>query len=507
MKPINFFISMLGGLLFSMTACSNSPSLDSDNGTDVTQTPTPNPAAGQAVIFTTTADGASLLRQSNVATASGTNMAPTTIQLNPAETYQTIDGFGFAITYSTCYNLLKMTTEDRRAFLKKIYSTTEGYGVSYARISIGCNDFSSTEYTLCDEEGLENFRLYTDETQYVLPILKEILSINPQLKVIAAPWTCPKWMKVNNLTDMQPFDSWTDGHINPNYYDTYAQYFVKFVQAMKNQGVNIYAVSPQNEPLNKANCASTYVPWAEEAQLVKAMAAQFKANGLSTKIYVFDHNFNYDNIADQNDYPVKIYNTLGNSFEGAELVVGAAYHDYGGSNTELTDIRTQAPDKELIFSESSIGVWNDGRNLSKRLTEDMRYIALGSVNQYCKAVLVWNLMLDKKMGPNLDGGCQTCYGAVDIDESNYKSISYNSHYYIICHLSAAVKPGAVRIGTSRMPLNSNIIQASFLNPDNTYATVILNNGDVAMDITLYDGTNYFTCPVPAKSVVSCRWNK
>lgn len=492
-------------VLFSLTACSNS-TIDIDNTIDVPVIPSPIPSSSQAKIFTTTADGMRTLEESTDTVKVGLNMAPTTLQINPSATYQTMDGFGFAITYSTCYNLLKMSQAERTAFLKRTYSTTEGYGVSYARISIGCCDFSSTEYTLCDKQGLENFALQSDEINYVIPILKEILAINPDVKIIAAPWTCPKWMKVSDLKTLKPYDSWTDGHVNPAYYDTYAQYFVKFVQAMKQQGVSVYAVSPQNEPLNKANCASTYIPWQEEAPLVKAMAAEFVKNGLSTQIYVYDHNYDYGG-SDQDDYPVKVYNALGESYDGSELVVGAAYHDYGGSNTELEDIASKAPTKGLIFSESSIGTWNDGRNLTKRLTADMNNVVLGTVNKHCKAVLVWNLMLDKKMGPNMDGGCQTCYGAVDIDQSNYSSISYNSHYYVISHISSVVKPGAIRLGETRTPDNSNLVHSEFLNPDGTYAAVLLNNGDSDIKLTVSDGNNYFAVKVPANSVVSCRWNK
>ena len=342
----------------------------------------------------------------------------------------------------------------------------------------------------------------------MIPVLKEILAINPNLKIIAAPWTCPKWMKVTDLNTKNPKDSWTDGHLNPDYREVYAKYFVKFINVMKEKGINIYAVSPQNEPLNKANCASLYMPWQEEAPFVKELAAQFKKNNLQTKIYVFDHNYDYEKIADQEDYPVKLYNAIGDNFEGSELVVGAAYHDYGGNNSELTDIHNQRPDKELIFSETSIGTWNNGRDLSKRLMADMKNVALATVNQNCKAVLVWNLMLDNKMGPNLDGGCQTCYGAIDINQNGYNQLSYNSHYYIINHMSSVVAPGAVRIGnTSRTVNDSKITHAEFVNPDGSYAAVIINEGDEAKSINLSDGTHNFTCNVPANGVISCKWNK
>jgi glucosylceramidase len=497
-KMINILLAAV------LTACSsNETVIDSM----IDPLPNGNPSQGKAVVFTTTADNNYNLYQQESEVISGKSLSPNTIQMDLTNKNQTIDGFGFAITYSSCYNLLKMDPADRADLLKRTFSVTEGYGVSYCRMSIGCSDFSSTEYTLCDKKGLENFRLYSDETDYVIPILKEILAINPKLKIIASPWTCPKWMKVDNLSSMKPHDSWVDGHLNPEYYDTYAQYFVKFVEAMKAQGINIYAVTPQNEPLNHGNCASTYMPWDEQAKLVKSMAAAFKKASLTTQIYVFDHNYNYDNQESQNDYPIKVYNALGDSYEGSELVVGAAYHDYGGTNEELDDIYAQAPEKSLIFSESSIGVWNDGRNLSKRLLEDMKNIALGTVNKRCRAAIVWNFMLDTKMGPNLDGGCQTCYGAIDIDPSNYKNITRNSHYYIITHMSAAAETGAVHVGTNRNIDNSNIISSCFLNPDGTYGAVVLNTSDNDITVNISDGSSYVRVDVPANGVSSVKWKK
>jgi glucosylceramidase len=509
MKKNNMYITslLLSACLCLPSACTVDSGLDiqPDVQTD-NPIPSPTPQAGEVNTFTTTANGFMQLVQEAVPLKVGESIAPSTILLDDAKVGQEIDGFGFAITYSSCYNLLHMNAADRADFLKRTYSETEGYGVSYARISIGCNDFSSTEYTLCDEKGLENFRLYKDETDYVIPILKEILDINPKLKIVAAPWTCPKWMKVKDLETKAPFDSWTDGHVNPDLYTDYANYFVKFVQTMKKEGIDIYAVSPQNEPLNKANCASTYMPWQEQAEFVKELAKAFKQNALKTKIYLFDHNYNYDNIADQEDYPVKIYNALGNEFEGSEYVVGAAYHDYGGSNTELDDIYAQAPDKELIFSESSIGTWNDGRNLAARLLPDMKNIILGTVNRHCKAVLVWNLMLDEKMGPNLDGGCQTCYGAVDI-APDYKTLRRNSHYYIITHISSVVRPGAVRIEASgRSAHIKDIDYTAFRNPDSSYGIILANSGGIDQLITVSNGAQNFQVKVPAEGVVSCIWN-
>ena len=431
------------------------------------------------------------------------NMSPSTIRLEPATRYQTMDGFGAAVTGSSCYNLLKMAAADRAAFLRETFSATEGMGYSYIRISIGCSDFSLSEYTCCDKQGIENFGLTEEETQYVIPILKEILAINPAVKILGSPWTCPRWMKVNNLTDMQPFNSWTSGQLNPAYYADYATYFVKWIQAFAGQGISIYSVTPQNEPLNHGNSASLFMGWKEQLDFVKNhLVPQFKTAGIASKIYLFDHNYNYDNLPDQNDYPANIYD----AGIDQESVAGAAYHNYLGDRSELLDIHDRYPDRELIFTETSIGTWNNGRDLETRLMEDMSEVALGTVNNWCRAVIVWNLMLDSERGPNREGGCKTCYGAVDIDRTNYRSITRNSHYYIVGHLSSVVKPGAVRIGTSGFS-GTGFTYAAFENTDGTYAFVLLNNTDAGKKITLDDGTHHFSYDVPGKSVVSYIWGK
>ncbi|MGN0233711.1 MAG: glycoside hydrolase family 30 beta sandwich domain-containing protein [Bacteroidaceae bacterium] len=461
---------------------------------------TPVLQADKVRTYTTNAEGSLMLERKDFSTSisCGNNI----ITLCPDTVHQTMDGFGYAITYSTCYNLLKMKARDRHRFLVNTFSPTKGLDVSYIRTSIGCSDFSSTEYSLCDHPGLSNFALHDDEIHYVIPIIKEILDINPQMKIIAAPWTCPKWMKVKNLKTLERHDSWTSGHLAPDMRSTYAQYFVKFVQAFAQQGIHIHAVTPQNEPLNQGNCASLFMPWDEQAEFITHLAAAFKNAGLTTKIYCFDHNWNYDRMQEQEGYPIKVFDALTNVFEGSELVVGSAWHDYGGEASELDRINNRLPDKEVIFTEASIGTWNDGRNLQKRLLTDMNRLVYNTITKQCRAVMVWNLMLDLKRGPNLDGGCTTCYGAVDIDESDYKTIRMNSHYYVIAHSSAVVQPGAKRIG-HQIKGCDGINTIAFQNPDGTMASLLINNGktDTEVSITQRMGS-VANVQVPARSVVS-----
>ena len=227
------------------------------------------PAKGDVTIYVTTNNRLQDFKKQAKDFSSKSNMSPTTIKLNPSERHQTMDGFGAAITGSTAFNLLQMTQENRTKFLKETFSDTEGMGQSYVRISIGCSDFSLSEYSLCDTPGIENFGLTSEENDYVIPILKEILAINPNLKIMGSPWTPPQWMKVNNLTDLQPFNSWTSGQLNPAYYGDYATYFVKWIQALNQHGIKIYSVTPQNEPLNRGNSASLYMGWEEQYEFVQ----------------------------------------------------------------------------------------------------------------------------------------------------------------------------------------------------------------------------------------------
>ncbi|MDP4240603.1 MAG: glycoside hydrolase family 30 beta sandwich domain-containing protein [Bacteroidota bacterium] len=430
------------------------------------------------------------------------NMAvETTITMNPSVTFQEIDGFGAAITGSTCYNLLKMTAANRAKLLKETFDPVSGMGYSYVRISIGCSDFSMDEYTCCDTPGIENFAIPFYDKRDLLPILKEILAINPNLKILASPWTCPKWMKVNNLTDLQPYNSWTSGQLNPQYYQDYATYFVKYIQAMKNEGINIESITIQNEPLNRGNSVSLYMSWQEEATFVKnALGPKFADAGLTTKIIVFDHNFNYDNIPDQMSYPVKMYADP----EVAKYIDGAAYHAYGGDKSELLNVHNAYPTKNLYFTEMSIGSWN--YSFDGDLLWSMRELGIGCLNNYSKSVIVWNFMLDDKGAPNRPGGCNTCYGAIDISSSDYATLDKKSHYYVISHLSKAISTGATRIGTTGYQ-TSGLYYTAALNKDGTYGVVLLNENDTSLKVTLADSIHSFNYTIPAKSIVSCRWKK
>lgn len=496
-KTIKLMTVMIAGFI-PLVSCGSSNSVTEDDG-NPGGTGGSTVVTGQGTVYTTSSTGTYSLTKSSADVVTVSDGSVADLKLKPSQTFQTMDGFGAAITYSTAYNLLKMSQADRTKFLRETFSDADGYGFSYVRLSIGCSDFSSKEYTCCDVQGLDHFALQSDDVDFVIPVMKEILAINPHVKVIGSPWTCPQWMKVETLQSKTPHNRWTDGHLNPDYYQTYSDYMVKWIKAYQDAGVPIYAITPQNEPLNKGNCASLYMPWSEEAAFLKVLTPTFKKEGLSTKIYAYDHNY------DAYSYPLNLYKSIDGT-EGSEYVVGAAFHNYLGEESALNTMHDTRPDKGLMFSEASIGTWNDGRNLKSRLMDDIEHIALGTVNRYCTAVVVWNLMLDTNMGPNLDGGCQSCFGAVDINVHDYKTIKRNSHYYVIGQLSSVVKPGAVRVGVDNNYLASTGLSFSaFKNTDGTYAIVLCNNSDLQRSLTVGDDTKRINLVLPSYSVVSARW--
>lgn len=468
-----------------------------------------NKRAAYVDIYTTTADKTKTMSKDSALLVQKieTDSISNIINIYPHKKYQEMDGFGVAMTGSSCYNLLKMSQADRTDLLRKTFDPNDGFGYSYIRISLGGSDFSLDEYTYCDKEGIDNFELHELDVRDLFPILKEIQAINPKIKIMASPWSCPKWMKVNNLKDLKPFDSWTSGQLNPKFYQDYAQYFVKYIQEMKKNGFEIDAVTIQNEPLNRGNSMSLYMTWQEQRDFVKdALGPAFEKADIGAKIVVYDHNYDYDiqkiENADQQQYPLKIYEDE----QAAKYIDGAAYHAYGGDKEELLLIHNTRPDKNLYFTEVSIGLWDGGYTFEQDLIWNMREVCIGTINNYNKAVIMWNFMLDDKHGPDRPGGCDICLGAITISSDDYKTMDINSHYYTMAHLSKVIKPGSYRI-KSEGNTDKALHYSAFENPDNTYSIVLLNESAEAQSIKVNLENKSFYYIIPAKAVISCVWKK
>ena len=414
------------------------------------------------------------------------------------ESFQEVDGFGLAVTQASCYNLLLMPAEERTAFLTELFSREEGLGSSLIRVCIGGSDFSMDEFTWCDEPGMENFAVHPLDQEWLFPVLDQIFRINPAVKIIASPWSCPKWMKIDEKSGA-PYDSWTGGRLNPAYYRDYADYFVRWIREMEKRGYPIHAVTLQNEPLNRGNSMSLYMPWEDQRDFIKqALGPVFRTAGVKTRILLFDHNYNYDDIASQRDYPLHILEDP----EAARYAAGTAWHNYGGSVGVLDRINSKFPDKEIYFTEASIGTWN--YNFDICLISDFRDIFLGTLARQGKGVTLWNLMLDDEHKPYRPGGCGTCWGAVSLSSRDHKTIVRNSHYYNVAHCSKVLQPGAVRVGTSGYE-TAGLLYQWYQNPDGSQALLILNDNSSEVRMNVISGKYSLALKVPAKGLQSVVW--
>ncbi|OHS96019.1 O-Glycosyl hydrolase family 30 protein [Tritrichomonas foetus] len=448
-------------------------------------------------IYVTKGDQSQLFRESSVNDGTS-NGATVTIDRNTQ--YQTMEGFGFAITGSTAYNLLQMPEDARSELLNKAFNPNSGMGCSFVRVSIGCSDFSVDFYTYCDVEGLGNFGIHPIDRAALLPILKQIKSINPNVKIMAAPWTAPKWMKVDDPWCMIPHPRYDGGRLNPNHYYNYAMYLVKYCEQMRDEGLHVDYLSVQNEPLNGQNCASMYWSWGEMRDFIKQqLGPRFREYGIDTKIIVYDHNYNFDDKSEEKDFPLNIYN----DGDASQYIDGSAWHAYGGDPSILDHIHNSRSDKGIYFTEMSIGDW--GYSFWGDLMWCMREVALSTINRNSKAVILFNFLLDNEHGPYRPGGCTNCFGAVNVNKNNRRELAYNSHYYIIGHLAKVIKPGAKRLrNTQGSP--SNVYTAVFRNPDGSFALVGENDNGNDIQFVVDDGSRKYQFTFPAGSIISAKWN-
>lgn len=351
------------------------------------------------------------------------------VVIDPARSYQTMDGFGFALTGGSAEHLMKMGSSARQEILQEMFDPKEGVGFSYIRLTLGASDLNSFVFSYDDmPEGKEDFGLkhfsLSQDLKDVVPVMYEILGINPNIKIMSSPWSAPVWMKESG--DVR------GGKLRKDCYQVYAEYFVKYVQAMAKEGIHIDAVTIQNEPLNSRNTPS--MPWdpADQIEFVKNhLGPEFAKAGLDTEIVVFDHN------CDRPDYALAIYNDP----EAARFVSGSAYHHYRGDLSAMTYVYEARPDKKIYFTEQ-MTVERPGMDHID-IAWPVRRLIIGVTRNWSSNVILWNLAADPLNDPHTDnGGCSMCQGAITIDGDK---VTRNLAYYVIAHASKLVPPGSKRI--------------------------------------------------------------
>lgn len=384
------------------------------------------------------------------------------IQVDDSERFQTMDGFGFALTGGSAELLMRMSPEKRTALLKELFATGKGsIGVSYLRVSIGASDMNETVFTYDDlpagqtDPTLSKFSLGPDYKD-VIPVLKEILAINPKVSILASPWSAPSWMKTNGLPKA--------GSLKPEWYEAYAQYFVLYLQAMAAEHIPIRAITMQNEPENPHNTPSMVMHAEEEAAFLgSALGPALKKAGLKTDVILWDHN------CDDPRYPLTI---LANSAAN-RYAKGSGFHLYAGSIDALTKVHDQYPAKDIYFTEQM--VIQPNRDQPLHIAEAVSRLTIAAPRNWSRNVLLWNLASDPQNGPHTsDGGCPICQGAITLAGDE---VARNLAYYTIAHASKFVPPDSIRIG-STSSLSDTLPEVAFATPMHATVLLVANTGKV-----------------------------
>ncbi|GGC93471.1 glucosylceramidase [Flavobacterium lutivivi] len=437
-------------LLFILIGCSSSP----DNGNE----PEPTPTTNDVTFWLTKGNETVKLQKQNTVLGFTTNPnSYSTIEVNQNQTFQTIDGFGYTLTGGSAEVINQLGDSKKQELLQELFGNSENaISVSYLRISIGASDLNSSVFSYDDmpsgqtDINLTNFSLAIDSQ--LINLLKDILLINPNIKIMATPWSAPVWMKDNGSS--------VGGSLQQQYYGVYAQYFVKYIQAMQQEGITINAITPQNEPLHGGNNPSMLMTATQQADFIKNnLGPAFQSAGISTKIVAYDHN------CDRPDYPI----TVLSDSNANPYVDGSAFHLYGGDISALSNVHATFPTKNIYFTEQYTAA---NGNFEGDLKWHLKNVIIGSMRNWSKNALEWNLANNSSFGPHTAGGCDSCKGAITIT-GNF-SYTRNVSYYIIAHASKFVPQGSTRIGSTQISNVSNVV---FKTPAGKYVMIAINDSN------------------------------
>ncbi len=441
--------------------------------------------AQKAEVWLTNADKSALFQKQNEALSFGNDKTDgPTIFVDDTKRFQTMDGFGFTLTGGSATLINQLNATEKADLLKELFATDQNnIGISYLRVSIGASDLSDHVFTYNDlpkgetDVNMQKFSL-NEEQKDLIPVLKQILKINPAIKILGSPWTPPTWMKTNGNSK--------GGSLKPEYYQAYAKYLVKYIQEIQKEGIRIDAITIQNEPLHPGNNPSLLMLPGEQTTFIKKnLGPTFKAAGIKTKIILYDHN------ADRPDYPISVLNDP----EARKYIDGSAFHLYGGNVEALTEVHEAHPDKNLYFTEQWIGAPG---NFAGDLQWHVKNLIIGAPRNWSKNVLEWNLAADPKQNPHTDGGCTECLGAVTIGNS----IVRNPAYYIVAHASKFARPGSVRIASNTTLSLANV---AFKTPTGKTVLIVLNESNKPQAFTISSKGKTLSQSLEAGSVATYIW--
>jgi glucosylceramidase len=407
------------------------------------------------------------------------------ITVDAAQQYQVMEGFGFSLTGGSAMLISRLPASDRHALLRELFLPDEdGIGISFLRLSIGASDLSEHCFSYNDrpvgqsDPELVHFDIEAGDRE-VLPLLNEILAINPEIRLMATAWSAPTWMKTNQ--------SFVGGKLIPDYYSVYAAYLVKYLQAMREKGITIHAITPQNEPLNLKNQPSMIMEASEQAEFIKNHLgpALLAAELADVELFCWDHN------CDVPEYPLEIFADA----EARGYLTGSAWHLYGGDISTLSEMHQAYPEMKLYFTEQWVG--SDGQ-FGGDLLWHVKNVLIGSMRNWSRVVLEWNLAADQFCCPHTPGGEARCVGALTIGENVVRNVAY----YVIAHAAKFVRPGSVRIFSNQL---SSLPNVAFLTSTGDIVLIVLNDRSDQLSFAIqFQGRNA-VATLPADTVATYVW--
>lgn len=484
--------SLMASLLFSVQFILLALFMNGCGGSTPAQPPPPPVTGATVTVYVTTGDQAKLLHPEADLHFSTSAATGAVITFNDAARYQVMDGFGAAITDSSATVITQdLTATQRSQVMSDLFDPSTGIGLSFLRQPMGASDFSASgNYSYDDmpagqtDPTLANFSIAHDAVA-IIPLLKQAISLNPKLKVVAVPWSPPAWMKSPATMN--------GGSVLPANFSYLANYFVKFTQAYQGQGVPVYAILPQNEPLyTTSGYPTTAMSAADQANFIGNFLGPAMATaGLgSVKIIAYDHNW---------DHPEYAQTVLSDA-KASQYVAGTAFHCYAGDPSAQLTVHNAYPNKDIWFTECSGTV---GSTFAGDLKWSAENLLIGAVRNYARSVSLWNIALDQNSGPK-NGGCQDCRALVTVDHSvTPAKVTYNVEYYVLGHLAKFVQPGAYRVESSSTP--GGIETVGFLNPDGSKVLLALNTGASSGAFAVQQGSQRFPYTLPAGALATFSW--
>jgi glucosylceramidase len=403
----------------------------------------------------------------------------TSIRIDEKMTFQTIVGLGNSLEHSTCYNISLLPREKQEQVIESIVCPTAGIGMNLMRICIGTPDFTASPWYSYDDvppgqtdPELKHFSIEKDR-QYVLPILKLALKKNPSLKFFASPWSPPAWMKTNN--------SMCGGRFNSEFSRPFAEYLARSVEAYRAEGINLIAITPQNEPEFFPKSYPT-CGWTAEQQrdfIRDHLGPVFKEHNLSTKIWCYDHNFNHPN------FPVTILKDP----KTALYIDGTGFHHYEGKPSAMSWLHNKFPDKHIYFTEgSTFGIGGAAEIIS-------------FLRNWARSYNAWVTIIDHKAQPN--PGPHDCSPTSIVLNSETLELEYRFDYYMYGQFTKFIKAGAVRINSNSS--SKTLTNVAFKNPDNSLVLVVANAGRKKQAIDIVWKQRRVKTELDAQSIATFFW--